>query len=80
MRLPIVRDNHMEAASTMLAGVEATVGHLDPVDHLLAYRPDLFGRAFQAAHEDVNARDSDWTAGERELFAAFTSSLNQCPF
>jgi hypothetical protein len=23
---------------------------------------------------------SEWTAGERELFAAFTSLLNQCPF
>ena len=23
---------------------------------------------------------SDWSAGERELFAAFTSLLNQCPF
>jgi hypothetical protein len=23
---------------------------------------------------------SDWSPGERELFAAFTSLLNQCPF
>jgi hypothetical protein len=23
---------------------------------------------------------SEWTVGERELFAAFTSKLNQCPF
>jgi len=23
---------------------------------------------------------SDWSVGERELFAAFVSSLNQCPF
>jgi AhpD family alkylhydroperoxidase len=23
---------------------------------------------------------SEWSAGERELFAAFTSQLNQCPF
>jgi hypothetical protein len=23
---------------------------------------------------------SEWTVGERELFAAFTSRLNQCPF
>ena len=23
---------------------------------------------------------SEWSAGERELFAAFTSLLNQCPF
>jgi hypothetical protein len=23
---------------------------------------------------------SDWSVGERELFAAFVSSINQCPF
>ena len=23
---------------------------------------------------------SDWSEGERELFAAFVSALNQCPF
>jgi hypothetical protein len=23
---------------------------------------------------------SEWRVGERELFAAFTSRLNQCPF
>jgi hypothetical protein len=24
--------------------------------------------------------DSEWSAGERELMAAFVSSLRQCPF
>jgi len=27
-----------------------------------------------------DARPSDWSIGERELFAAFTSKLNQCVF
>jgi len=44
------------------------------------YRPELFGRPFSAALDEAMRGDSEWTAGERELFAAFTSLLNQCPF
>lgn len=46
----------------------------------LHYRPELFGRPYSDALHVAMRRESDWTAGERELFAAFVSSLNQCPF
>ncbi len=46
----------------------------------LLYRPELFGRPFSAALDVVMRGPSDWSAGERELFAAFTSLLRQCPF
>jgi hypothetical protein len=46
----------------------------------LMYRPDLFGRPFSDAVDHAMRGPSDWSAGERELFAAFTSLLNQCPF
>lgn len=46
----------------------------------LAYRPKVFGRPFSEALQDVMRGPSGWTVGERELFAAFVSSLNQCPF
>ena len=46
----------------------------------LHYRPELFGRAFSDALDAAMRGASDWSAGERELFAAFVSSLNQCPF
>jgi hypothetical protein len=46
----------------------------------LCYRPDLFGRPFSDALDLAMRGPSDWSAGERELFAAFVSSLNQCPF
>jgi hypothetical protein len=54
----------------------------EPPDVLktLHYRPELFGRPFSAALELAMRGPSDWSAGERELFAAFVSSLNQCPF
>jgi hypothetical protein len=46
----------------------------------LLYRPELFGRPFSEALDGVMRGPSDWSAGERELFAGYTSLLNQCPF
>jgi hypothetical protein len=46
----------------------------------LQYRPELFGEPFSNALDVALRGPSDWSAGERELFAAFVSSLNQCPF
>jgi hypothetical protein len=46
----------------------------------LLYRPQLFGFPFSEALDRVMRGPSDWSAGERELFAAFTSRLNQCLF
>jgi hypothetical protein len=46
----------------------------------LNYRPELFGRPFSAALDVAMRGPSEWSAAERELFAAFVSSLNQCPF
>jgi hypothetical protein len=46
----------------------------------LHYRPELFGEPFSDALHLAMRGESEWTAGERELFAAFVSALNQCPF
>ena len=40
----------------------------------------LFGTPFSAACHEVLRGPSEWSVGERELFAAFTSAQNQCPF
>jgi uncharacterized peroxidase-related enzyme len=47
---------------------------------LLFYRRDFFGDPFTAWVEDVLRGPSEWTVGERELIAAFVSSLNKCRF
>jgi hypothetical protein len=44
------------------------------------YRPGFFGRRSAALTQDVMRGPSAWSVGERELFAAYTSKLNQCPF
>ena len=46
----------------------------------LLYRPELFGQPFSDMLDVVMRGPSEWSAGERELFAAFTSLLRQCPF
>jgi hypothetical protein len=46
----------------------------------LAYRSELFGRPFSTCLQRVMRGPSDWKVGERELFAAFVSAQNQCPF
>ena len=46
----------------------------------LLYRPEFFGAAQCAYTQAVMRGPSDWSVGERELFAAFTSRLNQCVF
>ena len=46
----------------------------------LRYRSELFGQPFSAAVDAAMRGKSDWTPGERELFAAFVSSRNQCLF
>ncbi len=46
----------------------------------LFYRPEFFGRPHSEWTQAVMRGPSDWGIAERELFAAFTSKLNQCVF
>jgi len=54
--------------------------YVSEVATMLQYRPELFGRPFSEALQDVMRGPSDWSVAERELFAAFVSAQNQCPF
>jgi hypothetical protein len=46
----------------------------------LFYRPEFLGRPVSAWTQAVMRGPSEWSIAERELFAAFTSKLNQCVF
>ena len=46
----------------------------------LLYRPEFFGKSFSGVTHSVMRMSREWSAGECELFAAFVSSKNQCPF
>ena len=46
----------------------------------LTYRKELWGQPFAEILHEAMTRDSFFTRGERELFAAYTSKLNDCTF
>jgi hypothetical protein len=64
-----------------LAAIEAASGR-PPSDVVktLYYRPEVFGRPFSDVLDLAMRGESDWSPGERELFATFVSSLNRCRF
>lgn len=62
-------------------GVSVTMrGPAPDVLCLEHYRPELFGKSWNKVLQHVMRSKSRWTIGERELFATFTSKLNQCPY
>jgi hypothetical protein len=82
MRLDVVDGGHAPAEAAVLDQIAQARGvpTASGVLKTLYYRPELFGRPFSAALDVAMRGPSDWSAGERELFAGFVSSLNQCPF
>jgi hypothetical protein len=81
MRLDVVDQGHAPTEAAVLDQIRERSG-AEPlgVVKTIMYRPETFGRPFSEALEVVMRGPSDWSPGERELFAAFTSLLNQCPF
>ena len=64
-----------------LSAIRGTLTERDlDVVRTMRYRSDMFGQPFSAALQRVMRGPSDWSVGERELFAAFVSAQNQCPF
>jgi hypothetical protein len=81
VRLDVVDHGHAPDEAAMLREIRERSGN-EPlgVVKTLLYRPELFGMPFSDELDRVMRGPSDWSAGERELFAGFTSLLNQCPF
>ena len=81
MRLAVVDDAHAPAEAALLDEIRERSGR-EPlgVVKTILYRPELFGRPFSDALDVAMRGPSEWSPGERELFAGFTSLLNQCPF
>jgi hypothetical protein len=81
VRLARVDRGHAPEEAALLAQIRERSG-AEPlgVVKTLLYRPECFGRPFSEALEVAMRGPSEWSPGERELFAAFTSLLNQCPF
>lgn len=46
----------------------------------LWYREEFFGKHHNAHTQRVMRGASEWSVGEREMFAAYVSRLNECRF
>jgi hypothetical protein len=81
MRLRRVESAHALPSKLFLRFI-GKVSHREPPDVLktLYYRPEVFGQAFSDSVHDALRGPSEWSRCERELFAAYTSRLNQCLF
>jgi len=81
MRLKRVEHRHRLKEKLILGLIRVMQGQRAPdILRTLFYRPELLGRNMSAWTQAVMRGPSAWTVWERELFAAFTSRLNQCVF
>lgn len=81
MRLDRVDRRHALREKLMLGMIRIMSGS-EPagVVKTLLYRREFFGRQAGALTQEVMRGPSEWSVAERELFAAFVSSVNQCHF
>ncbi len=77
MRLEL---RHTPEMAAEIARLRERDGYVSDISLALRYRPELFGEPFSRLLQDVMKGPSEWTEAERELFAAFVSVQNQCPF
>jgi uncharacterized peroxidase-related enzyme len=81
VRLHAVEHGHRLPQRLKLILIRLLSGRRVPdVVKTLFYRPEFFGRPMCDWTQAVMRGPSPWSVGERELFAAFTSRLNQCLF
>jgi hypothetical protein len=81
MRLVCVEKGHRLRQKLLLTLIRVFSLRKPPdVVKTLLYRPEAFGGPYSAILQETLRGPSSWTVGERELFAAFTSRLNECRF
>jgi hypothetical protein len=80
MRLQKVHTGHRLRDKAMLGIMRLVMGHAPGVVRTLMYRKEFFGKPWTALTQQVMRGPSPWSVGEREIFAAYVSRLNQCVF
>ena len=80
MRLHALETGHAPPEAEQIATLRERDGYVSDISLALRYRPELFGKPFSELLQAVMKGPSEWTEAERELFAAFVSAQNQCPF
>jgi hypothetical protein len=80
MRLAKVHRGHGLRDRAVLGVMQLMMGHAPGVVRTLWYRKEFFGRQHSELTQQVMRGPSPWSVGEREIFAAHVSRLNQCLF
>lgn len=81
MRLRVVEHGHRLPQKIAMGIIRLMSGRrVVDIIRTLLYRPGFFGRPMSAWTQAVMRGPSEWSVGERELFAAFASRLNHCRF
>lgn len=81
MRLPNVERGDGLKPRLIFGVIRLASGYRAPdVVRTMLYRPDFFGGPHGAHTQAVMRGDSEWSIGERELFAAYVSRVNDCRF
>ena len=71
--------NARGAYADLIQNMKASGANISQIMHLFAFKPEVTD-ALSAFTQAVMRRPSPLSPGFRELIAAFTSKLNQCPF
>ena len=81
MRLKNVETGQKLSKTLILALIGFKLGERAPdVLRTVWYRSEFFGTHYGRYLNAVMRGASEWSVGERELFAAFVSKANECPF
>jgi hypothetical protein len=80
MRLALLHDGHRPVQKFFLSIIRRIVGQVPGPIATMSYRSELWGKQFSRCLQEAMRGESSWSVGERELFSAFVSKLNQCPY
>ena len=81
MRVRAIEHRHRLPERIKLTMIRLLSGRRVPdVVKTIMYRPELWGRPMCEWTQAVMRGPSEWSVGERELFAAWVSKKNECEF
>ena len=81
MRLATIERPQGLRDALFFALVRVMSGHRVPdVIRTLRFRPEMFGAPMGEVFQEALRGPSEWSVGERELFAAWVSKKNECEF
>jgi uncharacterized peroxidase-related enzyme len=81
MRLTILDRGHGLGTKALFAFIRLVSRQPTPEAlKLIAYRPDFYGTHMKQLTHEAMRGPSAWSVGDRELMAAFISSVNECEY